>query len=200
MDVNHAARVENVLVVCSTGGGMLTMTADTDAPTGSAALGPTHRPPAAPRAFIGFLAIGAALFNVALMLSDRAPGLSKRIFGDLAIQLSDRLNRSDRFGSLTEGRRPGNDDIVHIGVWAVAMTLVGLAIWRWAPLLIAALALFAASVVVEVAQGRYSSTRNVERSDVLANAYGVALGVIACALCYLAWSGAALAIRRLRRD
>lgn len=161
---------------------------------------PTHRPPLALRAFIGLLAMGAALFNIALMLSDRAPGLTKRIFGDFAVRLSDRLDRSERIGSLTEGRNPGNDAIVHIGVWAVAMTLVGLAIWRWAPLLVAAILLFAGSVFVEVGQGRYSDTRAVEMSDVFANGVGVALGVVASAACYLVWSGLAVLSGRLRTD
>ncbi len=152
---------------------------------------PAHRPPLALRGFVGLLAVGAALFNVALMLSDRAPGLTKRIFGDFAERLSDRLNQSDRIDTLTEGRNPGNDAIVHIGVWAVAMTLVGLALWRWAPLVIAAMAMFAGSVLVEVGQGRYSSTRAVEIGDVFANGVGVAVGVGASAACYIAWSGLA---------
>ncbi len=161
-------------------------------------LGPAHRPPLALRVFIGFLAVGAAVFNVALMLSDRAPGLSRRLFGDFAQRLSDRLNPAERIGALTQGRNTGNDDIVHIGVWAVAMTLVGLALWKWTPLIIAAVVLFLGSVFVEIAQGRYSSSRNVERSDVIANGIGVVLGVAACVLCYLAWSGAAETVRRLR--
>ncbi|MEP6299553.1 MAG: hypothetical protein ABJ382_19690 [Ilumatobacter sp.] len=159
---------------------------------------PAYRPPLALRALVGLLALGAALFNAALMLSDRAPGLMERIFGDFAVRLSDRLNRSDRIGSLTEGRDPGNDAIVHVGVWAVAMTLVGLAVWRWAPLIIAAMATFAGSILVEVGQGRYSSTRAVEMGDVFANGVGVALGVCACAACYLAWSSLASIGSRLR--
>lgn len=170
------------------------MTTTTAAPSGLRRRPPTrpaHRPPLALRAFISVLAVGAALFNVALMLSDRAPGLMERIFGDFAVRLSDRLNQSDRIGTLTEGRNPGNDAIVHIGVWAVAMTLVGLALWRWAPLIIAAMVMFAGSILVEVGQGRYSSTRAVEMTDVLANGVGVAVGVCASAACYVAWSGLA---------
>ncbi|MGB3736944.1 MAG: hypothetical protein WA964_18440 [Ilumatobacter sp.] len=161
---------------------------------------PALRPPLALRGFIGLLAAGAALFNVALMLSDRAPGITEQIFGDFAVRLSDRLDRSERIGSLTEGRQPGNDAIVHIGVWAVAMVLVGLALWRWVPLIIGAVLLFAGSVFVEVGQGRYSDTRAVELSDVFANGVGITLGVVAAAACYLAWSGVAATFRRLRRD
>jgi hypothetical protein len=161
---------------------------------------PAHRPPLVLRVLIGLFAVGAALFNVALMLSDRAPGVIQRIFGDFAVRLSNRLNQSERIGSLTEGRNPGNDAIVHIGVWAVAMLLLGLAIWRWAPLVIAAILLFLGSVFIEIGQGRYSSTRAVEMSDVVANGVGVTLGVAAAAACYLAWSGLASVGARLRTD
>ncbi len=59
---------------------------------------PALRPPVALRVFIGMVAVGVGLFNVALMLSDRAPGITKQIFGDFAVRLSDRLNRSERIG------------------------------------------------------------------------------------------------------
>ena len=170
-----------------------------DEVTGRSSTRPVARPPLAFRAFIGLFAVGAALFNVALMLSDRAPGLTRRIFGDFAVGLADRLNRSERIGSLAEGRTPGNDSIVHIGVWAVAMVLVGLAIWRWASLVVAAILLFAGSVFVEIGQGRYSSTRAVELSDVIANGAGVTLGIATSAACYLAWSGVAAISGRFRR-
>ncbi len=143
--------------------------------------------------------MGAGVFNLALMLSDRAPGLSERIFGDFAVRLSDRLNRSDRIGSLTEGSDPGNDVIVHVGVWGLAMMLVGLALWRWSSLIIAALAVFAASLFIEIGQGRYTSSRAVELSDVAANGVGVALGSLAAAGCYVVWSTLAGIASGLRR-
>ena len=114
------------------------------------------------------------------------------------MRLSERLNGAERIGTITDGRRPGNDAIVHIGVWSVAMLLVGLAIWRWAPLIVAAFVLFLGSVAVEIGQGRYSTSRAVETSDVFANGVGVALGVAGSAACYLAWSAAASVVGRLR--
>jgi len=161
---------------------------------------PAQRPPFGLRAIAGALALGAGLFNVVLMLSDRAPGLTKRVFGDFALRLSNRLDAPRRVGEVTDGRTPGNDAIVHIGVWAVAVTLIGLAIWRWSGLIIAACATFAASVFIEVGQGRFSDTREVEMSDVAANALGVVVGTVACVGCYLAWSGGANAFSALRRQ
>ena len=65
---------------------------------------------------------------------------------------------------------------------------------------IGAIAVFSLSILVEVGQGRYSSTRAVERSDVMSNGIGVATGVIAAGVCYLAWSGCAALVRGLRRS
>lgn len=149
---------------------------------------PSARPPMAFRSLVAVLALSAAAFNIALMLSDRAPGLSRRVFGGVAGGVLDSLRRSEVVRSLTEGRNPGYDALVHIAVWAVAMGLVGLALWRWTPLFIAASVLFVSSVVIEFAQGRFSSSRDVELSDVISNAVGVMLGVAACSACYAAWS------------
>lgn len=160
---------------------------------------PARRAPLAIRAFVGLLAVGAAMFNAALMLSDRAPGVVQAIFGDFAVRLATRLNGAERIDALTEGRTPGNDAIVHIGVWAVATVLVGLALWRWVSLIIGAIAMFAASIFIEVGQGRYTSSRAVELSDVAANGLGVALGTLAAAICYVAWSAAAGLASALRR-
>ena len=55
-------------------------------------------------------------------------------------------------------------------------------------LLVGAVAVFAASIVVEAAQGRWSDTRAVEASDVGANVAGVAARHDAVGLCYVAYS------------
>jgi hypothetical protein len=150
---------------------------------------PVHRPPLWARA--GFAALGAAvlLFNAMLMLSDRAPGLMRRIGGDFVRRLFARIDAGDRASQvLNDPRIPESDAIVHIAVWALAIGLVGLAVWSWRGLVLGAAAVFAASLVVEAAQGRWSDTRAVEASDVRANAAGIVLGTIAVGLCYVAYS------------
>lgn len=139
------------------------------------------------------------MFNAVLMLSDRAPGVMQSIFGDFAVRMSQRLDQSGQVDALADGRRPGNDAIVHIGVWAFAMLLVGLALWRWGLLILGAILLFAASVFIEIGQGRYSSTRAVEMSDVAANGLGVAIGAAGAAGCYLVLSALATAVSPLTR-
>lgn len=154
------------------------------------------RPPIALRIFIGLIGLGALMFNVALMISDQAPGVTRQLFGDFAQRLADRLDASD---SVDTDRLPGSDALVHIGVWAVATMLVALTVWHWWALVPIAVSVFAASVVVEIGQGRYSSTRAVEVGDVLANAVGIALGTSAAAVCMLGWSAISRLVRETRR-
>ena len=154
-----------------------------------------HRAPLGVRLFIGLLGVAALLFNVVLMISDRAPGITRRLFGGFAQRLADRL---DTTSAIDAADIPGNDAIVHIGVWALATALVALTLWRWVALLPVGAVVFAASVAVEIGQGRYSSSRAVEFSDILANAVGVGVGVSAAAACMVAWSGVSRALRGSR--
>ena len=164
-------------------------------PPGTSPPNRAHRAPVGIRIFIGLIAVGALLFNVALMISDRAPGITRRLFGDFAQRLADRLDRTAAIGA---SDLPGNDAIVHIGVWSIAALLVALTVWRWAALIPVGVAVFAASVVVEFGQGRYSSSRAVEFSDVVANAVGVGVGIAAAAACMLCWSAVSRSLRGSR--
>lgn len=154
-----------------------------------------HRAPLGVRLFIGLIGVAALLFNVVLMISDRAPGITRRLFGGFAQRLTDRL---DTTSAIDTADIPGNDAIVHIGVWALATALVALTVWRWVALIPVGAVVFAASVAVEVGQGRYSSTRAVEFSDILANAVGVGVGIGTAATCMLAWSAVSRALRGSR--
>jgi len=146
---------------------------------------PLRRPSIVVRALFGLLGVAVALFNIALMLSDRAPGFLRRVFGDAVDRLSDRIDAAAR---IPAEQLPGSDAIVHISVWGAAMVLVGLAVWTWRGLLIAALSVFTISIFVEVAQGVYSTSRAVEPSDAIANGVGVGVGTVAAAIAYLLWS------------
>lgn len=153
------------------------------------------------RAFVALLGVAALLFNAALMLSDRAPGAMRSIFGDSVRRLSERLDRGGRVSALAaDGQLPEGDAIVHIAVWAVAIGLVGLAVWTWIGLVAGAAVVFACSLVVEYLQGRLTDTRAVERSDIAANAAGIMVGAAAVAVCYLVWSGLAIVFARTRYE
>jgi hypothetical protein len=160
--------------------------------------GPTDRPPIASRLFAGVLGFGAMLSTVALLLSDRAPGVLSSMFGDRARRLWERIDASERVDLPPGSDLPATDFLVHIAIWAVVTTLVGLTIWGWRSLVIAAAGLAVASGLLELAQGRYAETRAVEARDAVANLLGIGVGLVAVACCYVAWSGVCAAVRRLR--
>jgi hypothetical protein len=150
---------------------------------------PVHRPPVWLRAGFAVLGVALVLFNVLLMLSDRAPGALRRVGGDFVRRLFERVDASERAAEvLADPRLPESDAIVHVVVWALAAALVGLAVWTWRGLVIGAVAVFATSLLVEAAQGRWSDTRAVEASDVRANLVGVVLGTLGVGVCYAAYS------------
>ena len=156
---------------------------------------PSSRPPIGLRALFGLLGLAMVMFNVVLMLSDRAPGFLRRVFGDVVVRLSERI---DATGRIPGEQLPETDAVVHLALWASATLLVGLTIWTWRGLLIASLTMLAISALVEIAQGVYSSTREVDPNDAVANATGVALGMLAAALAYLSWSMVAALGRSVR--
>jgi len=130
-------------------------------------------------------------FAVALMVSDRAPGVLRRLFGADVRRLWDRIDASERAQFVNDARLPEADFVIHVIVWAVVVMLVAMAIWTWRGLTAAVAGVFACSVIIELAQGQYSDTRAVELDDIVANGAGVAIGTGAVALMYLAWNGVA---------
>lgn len=161
--------------------------------------GPRARPPVVLRVFAALTGFGASLVAVALLLSDRAPGIVETAFGDRARRLWERIDASERAQFVTEGELPQTDFIVHVAIWTVLAALVGLAVWSWRGLVVAAVVVAAASGLLELAQGRYATTRVVEMRDMAANLLGVGLGVVLAALCYVVWSAFAALGRSLAR-
>jgi hypothetical protein len=160
---------------------------------------PRHRPPIAARGLIAFLALGACAFAAALMISDRAPALLVDVFGDTVRQLWDRVDADQRARFATETAFPEKDFVVHVAVWASITGLVALAFWTWSGLVTAVFGVFGLSVVIELAQGRFSSTRSVESVDVVANGVGVAAGAAAAAAVLVGWCLVASGINAWRR-
>lgn len=130
----------------------------------------------------GLLGLGMLLVNAALMMSDRAPGVLRR--------LSDRIDTGGAGASrlASDPRLPEGDSLVHIGVWAVAAILVGFALWSWIGLIAGGAVVFGGSLVVEYSQERFATTRTTQVSDVYANGLGVVTGIAVVACCYVAWS------------
>lgn len=143
------------------------------APTASARLsplGPGGRPFARWRPAAALLAMGAMLASAVLLMSDRAPGLLRR--------LSARIDTgSSRAAHLARETRPQSDFEIHVLVWAAITVLVGLAMWSNRSLLAAAIVVLAASVLAERAQEVLTQTRELQFGDVVANSIGVLAGL-----------------------
>ena len=83
---------------------------------------------------------------------------------------------------------PEADTLFHIGLWAGVTVLAALTVWTWRGAAVSAAAVFAASVLLEYAQGQYSSTRVVELRDVHANGLGVIVGFVTASACFATWT------------
>lgn len=151
------------------------------------------------RTFAGLLGVGASLTTVALLLSDQAPGILDALFGARARSLWERIDGAERAGTLPAGSEITSTDFVaHVAIWAIVTVLIGLTMWTWRGLAMSAVGLAGASLVLELAQGRYATTRTVQLTDALANLVGVALGVAVAAACYIVWSTGAAVVRNRR--
>ena len=134
---------------------------------------------------IALVGCGVLLANAALLLSDRAPGVLRTLFGDSVGRITERLDAGGRAESALEAGDIGSDSIVHFGLWATAALILGLAVWSWFGLATTSVMVAAVSLFLEMAQGRYSTSRAVEASDAAFNLLGVAAGAIGAAVAYL---------------
>ncbi|MEM9514548.1 MAG: hypothetical protein AAGA42_06780 [Actinomycetota bacterium] len=158
---------------------------------------PYDRPGVGVRVAIGITAALGLVAVVALMLSDRAPSALRQMFGSSAERLSRRIDASARLPATDQ--LPESDFLVHVGLWAAVAVLVGWTLWSWRGLVVGAVTVMTASAFVEVAQGRYSTSRAVETSDLAGNAVGVAIGTVIAATSYLVWSAGVAIGRRFQR-
>ena len=144
-------------------------------------LGPGGRPFRGWRVVPVLLSLGAFSLNAVILLSDRAPGLFSRV----SRRIDAGVTRAAGATGLDVGGRnvrvPESDFDVHVVIWAVAALLVGLAAWSWMSLLLGSCMVLAASVVLELAQWIYTTSRTVQVSDLLGNVVGVLVGTGAAA-------------------
>lgn len=161
-------------------------------------LTPEHRAPRALRIATGVVAVAAALATVALLLSDRAPGLIDATFGDAAHRLWERIDADQRAAISATGATGEPDLFVHVAIWFVVTLLVACAIWTWRGIALAGATAAVASVVLELGQRRWATTRAFELSDMVANFVGVALGVATACGVLWSWDRAARLLSRWR--
>ncbi len=148
-------------------------------------LGPGGRPLRGLRAIPTLLVLGSVAANAAILLSDRAPGLLRR----LSVKID--AGGSKAAGVASRAHISTDDFAIHVLIWGIAAVLVGLAAWSWGSMLFGGAAVLASSVGLEAGQRFFSTTRTVQAADVTANALGVAAGLGAVAVLALFWLGAA---------
>jgi len=125
------------------------------------------------------LTVVALVPSAVLLLSDRAPGLLRR----LSTRIDTGSSRAVRVASQT---LPQSDFEIHVFVWAVVTVLLGLAMWSNRSVLISAVAVFVGSVLAEWAQQVVTTTRDLEVPDLVANGFGALAGLGAvCGLAIL---------------
>lgn len=121
----------------------------------------------------------ALIGSAVLLLSDRAPGLLRR--------LSTRIDSgSSRAAQVASQARPQSDFEIHVFVWAVVAVLLGLTMWSNRSVLVSAVIVFVGSVLGEAMQQVVTSTRNLQVADVVANGFGALAGLgLVCGLAIL---------------
>lgn len=150
-------------------------------------LGPGGRPLRGLRIPAALLCLANLAANGVIMLSDRAPGLLRRLSTTVDAGVARGATAAGAARATVDARIPQSDFPVHLAVWATAALIVGLAAWSWPSLVLGAVGIFAISAGTEAAQGLYSSTRSVQLADLGANAVGVAVGAGAAALFAASW-------------
>ena len=150
-------------------------------------LGPGGRPFRGWRILPLLLSFAALGLNAVILLSDRAPGLFRRLSARIDAGVKQAAGAAGVDVPGNSVRVPRSDFDVHVLIWAVAALLVGLATWSWLSLFMASSTVYASSVVLELAQGAYSRSRTVQFSDLVGNAVGVMIGSGVVAAFSLAW-------------
>ncbi len=156
-------------------------------------LGPGGRPFRGWRIVPVLLAALAFAVNAVVLLSDRAPGLLRRVSRRIDAGVDRAANATGIDVPGGSAQVPRSDFDVHVAIWAIAALLVGLAMWSWLSLLVGNGLVFGVSVALELAQAGYTRSRAVQLGDVAANAVGVVAGTLAVA-------AFAVALRLIRRS
>lgn len=124
------------------------------------------------------IVVGFAGAVTVLSLSDRAPAAvaeAKTVVKDIGSEAEDRagIDVVDRTDIPAEF-----DKIGHAVMWGTGMLVLGLLFRRRFPPLIMAFLLTAISIGFELAQSSYTSSRALQPSDAVANAFGIGVAFV----------------------
>lgn len=163
-------------------------------------LGPGGRPFARWRGVVTLVALVAVAGVVALLLSARAPDVIDEVSDRVAVRV-DREAPEARSRAQETLQRHGveeKDTLAHVGLWAGATLIAGLATWSWRSLATLVGLLLVGSTALELVQQTLTPSRITEWRDVGANTLGIALGAVAV-VALSSVSGLPARIRRRRR-
>lgn len=152
---------------------------------GAAGRSPRHRPPLWLRMVVGVSGLAVGASTAGIMLSDRAPGVLRRLSAGFVERVSEQIDTPGPRRFTDDPRVPDGDLMVHITLWALATVLVGWSVWSWRGLAAGAAGVLTLSFAVEFAQERVTDTRVFEVGDLVANTVGVALGAAVAAGSYV---------------
>ncbi len=141
-------------------------------------MAPSVRPPIATRVLALVAAAAVGFVILAVMWSDRAPGVLSAAAGDEAHLLWDRINRSGQ-------PVPGSDAVAHIVMWGGMTLLLSMVSWTYLGTVFTGGLVLLGSVAVEVGQQRFSQDRRFEITDLAANFVGVTIGVAAAVVVFM---------------
>ena len=102
-------------------------------------------------------------------------------------------------GPPPSGLAPGQDKLLHFAAFAVLTILGALAFYRisvWAP----AVGLLAGGIAIELLQGIPGINRSMSLADVMADAAGIAAGLVIVAIVTFAWSALRSAYRKFGHE
>jgi len=122
------------------------------------------------------LGMGFAVIATVLSLSDRAPGMVDRIGSALV----DGWRRVEIALAIDVEREaiPWTDDVLgHLVLWGGGMVVLGLALRHRHRAGRLAVALFGASLALEVLQALVTASRSLSLADISANAFGIIAGL-----------------------
>lgn len=125
--------------------------------------------------------------NTVILLSDRAPGLFRRVGARIDAGVSRAAGATGVDVPGGRVRVPQSDFDVHVAIWGLAALLVGLGMWSWFSLAVAEGTVFAGSVALELSQRVLTNSRTVQLADVMGNVTGITAGTCAVAAFALVW-------------
>lgn len=162
-------------------GGTTRPVEDDDSGSTLTPLGPGGRPFARWRGVVALVALAAVVGVVALLLSARAPHVIADVSDRVAVRIDQQAPDARGRAQATLQRHgvEEKDTLAHIGLWAGATLLAGLASWSWRSLVVVVVVVAVGSTALELAQQTLTPSRVSEWRDVGANVVGIAVGTLA---------------------